>query len=133
MLKLNNKGFAISGILYATLILFLILMLGTLSTLASGKFLLDKTKNDLIDKLNGNESIEIIMDYTKVTVTKGTEYVLNPLDGISAYNSAGEKIEIIDYSVYPEFDINTTGVYQITYTVTVGNTTEKAVRRIIVE
>ncbi|MGE5456224.1 MAG: hypothetical protein ACM3O4_03885 [Ignavibacteriales bacterium] len=55
ILKINNKGLVISGILYATLILFLVLMLGVLSILANSKYLLDKTKNDLVDKLNSEE------------------------------------------------------------------------------
>ncbi|MDD2435237.1 MAG: hypothetical protein PHO63_03180 [Bacilli bacterium] len=53
MVKLNNKGFAVSGIIYSILILFVVLLLGILSVLASNKFLLDKTKNDLMSKLNG--------------------------------------------------------------------------------
>lgn len=50
-MKLNNKGFAISGILYSLLILFLSLFIGLLGILASTKFSYDKVKNDIINKL----------------------------------------------------------------------------------
>ena len=41
---LNNKGFAISGFLYSSLILFLTLMLGILVILSTRKTLLDSIK-----------------------------------------------------------------------------------------
>ena len=43
-MKLNEKGFAISGVLYSLLILFVTLFLGVLTILASTKFSLDKIK-----------------------------------------------------------------------------------------
>ncbi len=52
MLKLNNKGFAVSGIIYSILILFLILIFGILSILGSRKLILDKFKNDVMNELN---------------------------------------------------------------------------------
>lgn len=40
----NNKGFAISGILYSSLILFLTLILGMLVMATNRKIILDKEK-----------------------------------------------------------------------------------------
>lgn len=51
-MKLNNKGFAISGVLYSLLILFITLFLAILTILASTKFSLDKVKNDITNKLD---------------------------------------------------------------------------------
>ena len=49
---MNNKGFAVSGIIYSILILFLILIFGVLSILGSRKLILDKLKNDVMNELN---------------------------------------------------------------------------------
>ena len=54
---LNNKGIAISGILYAALILFMTLMLGILVMATSRKVLLDKEKIDILKELEGSEII----------------------------------------------------------------------------
>lgn len=53
-MKLNNKGFAISSIIYSILILFLILIFGLLSILGTRKLMFDKTKSDIMHKLNGD-------------------------------------------------------------------------------
>ena len=49
---MNNKGFAVSGIIYSILILFLILIFGILSILGARKLVLDKLKNDIMNELN---------------------------------------------------------------------------------
>jgi len=132
MLKLNNKGFAISGILYATLILFLILMLGTLSILASGKFLLDKTKNNLVSKLNYEDYIEIFLDYTEIKVGKDYSNMPSLLEGVTLTDYYGNKLAgEIDYDT--NLNIAVPGTYQVTYTATSGNKTVEAIRTIIVE
>ena len=46
--KLNNKGFAITSIIYSMLLLFIILMTLTILTLGRKKVLLDKTKNETL-------------------------------------------------------------------------------------
>ena len=53
-----KNGFAISGIIYSILILFLILIFGILSILGSRKMILDKLKNDVMNDLN-NEVFEL--------------------------------------------------------------------------
>lgn len=61
---MNNKGFAISGIMYATLVIFLILLLGILGTLGSRKVILDKTKKDILNKLNNYSLKSYDFSYT---------------------------------------------------------------------
>lgn len=51
--KLNNKGFAITGILYTLFVMFLLLMLSVLSGLSSKKNLLEKVTNDYEDTYLG--------------------------------------------------------------------------------
>ena len=55
---LNNKGMAISGILYSILVLFIVLVFGVLSVLASTKYSFDKFRKDIIAKLSQEENIE---------------------------------------------------------------------------
>ena len=52
---LNNKGFAISGIIYSILILFLLLIFSILAILGSRKLIIDKFKLDVLNKIYGNE------------------------------------------------------------------------------
>lgn len=53
-MKLNNKGFAISGVLYSLLILFVTLFMGILTILGTTKFSFDKIKNDIINKMENS-------------------------------------------------------------------------------
>ena len=68
-MKLNNKGFAITGILYSVLILFLALLLGILGIVSSRKILLDKTKSEIINKLNDVNIGEIALPGVDVNIT----------------------------------------------------------------
>ncbi|MBE6149417.1 MAG: hypothetical protein E7170_01675 [Firmicutes bacterium] len=52
---MNNKGFAISSIIYAILILFLALIVGILGLLGNRKIILDKLKDNVIAKINNEE------------------------------------------------------------------------------
>lgn len=51
-MKLNNKGFALTSIIYMLIVLFLMIMLLVLSNLAQRKVVLDKIKNDVKNELN---------------------------------------------------------------------------------
>lgn len=51
-MKLNNKGFALTSIIYMLIVLFLIMMLLILANLAQRKVVLDKIKYDVKTKLN---------------------------------------------------------------------------------
>lgn len=58
-MKLNDRGFAVSGIIYSILILFLVLIFAVLTVLGSRKLILDKLKNDVMTELNSGEVKEI--------------------------------------------------------------------------
>ncbi len=62
MKKMNNKGFAISGILYSLLILFITLFMGILIILATSKFSFDKIKNDIRKKLETEVYKDIVLN-----------------------------------------------------------------------
>ncbi len=62
MKKMNNKGFAISGILYSLLILFMTLFMGILIILATSKFSFDKIKNDIRKKLETEVYKDIVLN-----------------------------------------------------------------------
>lgn len=65
-MNLNNKGFAISGILYPLFILFLVLILGVIGTLSASKAVLDSNKSDVEKKLNMGR-----IDYVDVLIVGG--------------------------------------------------------------
>ncbi|MDO4963727.1 MAG: hypothetical protein Q4E75_06520 [bacterium] len=51
MLKLNNKGFAISTVMYLVLILAIVLFTLTLSVLSNRKNILDKQKEEALNTI----------------------------------------------------------------------------------
>ena len=51
-MKLNNKGFALTSIIYMLIVLFLMILLLILANLAQRKVVLDKIKNDVKENLN---------------------------------------------------------------------------------
>jgi len=59
---MNKKGFAISGLVYSILILFLILITGILGILGSRKIVLDKMKNNVISDLNDEQLVNVYQD-----------------------------------------------------------------------
>lgn len=78
-MKLNNKGFAISTIMYLILILGVIIITSALLILSDRKIILDKQKNEALDDIYGikcKSNSEII---TGVEIQCGTEmfYVIN--------------------------------------------------------
>ena len=74
---MNKKGFAISGMIYAILVLFLFLVFGLLSLLGSRKMVLDRLKNDVMAELNGESlatNYDVIISNIAVTdITSGVE------------------------------------------------------------
>lgn len=64
-MKLNNKGFAISSVLYSLLILAISLMFGIIAVLVSRKMTLDKIKMSVKNDING-EIINTPVEYTGI-------------------------------------------------------------------
>ena len=118
-MKLNNKGFAISGVLYPIFVLFLILLFGTISNLATAKAVIDRNKIDIEKQLNGdNVNPYFVMDGHDITITTGYSYT--PTTGVKAYSSEGKELGLEQITVIsePVFNNNLDGVYNITYSVT---------------
>ena len=57
---LNNKGFAISGIMYAILIISLLLVVGTLKTLQNRKTIIDKVKLETVNAVDSNNYQQLL-------------------------------------------------------------------------
>ena len=55
---MNNKGFAIRGIIYTILLIFLIVLAGILSLFNSRKNVLDNLKNKVVGEVNTTSSIQ---------------------------------------------------------------------------
>ncbi|MCI8778556.1 MAG: hypothetical protein HFI87_05345 [Bacilli bacterium] len=64
--KLNNRGFAITSIIYSMLLLFIVLMTLVILTLSRKKTMLDKSKNETIDFLT---DISRQYDYPEVNLS----------------------------------------------------------------
>ena len=63
-MKFNNKGFAISSIMYLILVITIILVSLTLALLNNRKLILDKIKIDVLNKINE----ENFYDASKIVV-----------------------------------------------------------------
>lgn len=125
-MKIDNRGFAISGILYPVFILFIALIFGIVGILASSKSLLDKIKLEIEMELNG-ESLNpiLLMNGEDVSVAKGYQFSI--YDGVKAFAYDGKEIgpEQINYDIYPSLnvdsnkivDTSTPGEYTVVYTV----------------
>ena len=72
-MKLNNKGFALTSIIYMLIVLFLMILLLILANLAQRKAVLDKIKNDI--KTNLNQGIPInTSELPYLNITTGIYY-----------------------------------------------------------
>ncbi len=73
MIKLNNKGFAISTIIYSTLILFLMVMLSFLQAISTSKNKLELAST----------SAKEIISYSNIDINfeLGSEYYITPYRG----------------------------------------------------
>lgn len=63
---MNNKGFAISGILYSILVLFLVIIALFLFNMQGKKYILDTLKNDTMDSIDGINSRKMRIDAREV-------------------------------------------------------------------
>lgn len=126
MRKLNNHGFAVSGILYPILVLFLMLVIGLLSIMSSRKTVFDRTKNEILDELNDPNSLKepqvtvIGKDITILNNTNVPNFNFDLKENVTAISS--DEVEFkkneITVSSSPAFNQGKSGVYKITYSVT---------------
>ena len=83
---MNNKGFAITGILYSILVLFIVLIALLLFSLQNKKTILDRMKEDTLESIEKNVQRNANYDID------ASEFELN-IDGLDADNVA----DALDY------------------------------------
>ena len=110
-LRLNNKGLAVSGIIYSILILFLILIFGILGILGSRKMILDKLKNDVLEQLNqSNEG------------PSSASFALDSWDTIAEMVRTGKALEVYNVGDTKEVTVDGyTNGDETTFTVRIAN------------
>ena len=74
-MKLDNKGVAISGILYAVMILFLTIIISLLALISNRKMVLDKYKREVKELINNSEEtfgarIQFANNTTSIKITE---------------------------------------------------------------
>jgi len=79
---MNNKGFAITGILYTLLLVFITILLMLLFNFQNKKNVLDKLKSDTLEDLSnyGIDASEVIFEsdyeeWTPETVKEALDYI----------------------------------------------------------
>ena len=91
-MKLNNKGFALTSIIYMLIVLFLMIMLLVLANLATRKVVLDKMKNDVKTNLNQGGSINS-QDLPYQNITSGIYY--ETLELAFKHAKTGDTIKVL--------------------------------------
>ena len=96
----NNKGFAISSVVYAMLVLFLGLILLILGNLASRKAMFDKEKKDILSRFNNGDNVEELCTLTEGNLYEaGSKYVCDVGDGelktFYALETNGDNVSLI--------------------------------------
>ena len=74
-MKLNNKGFAISTIMYMILIMAVVLMVLTLALFSSRKLILDKTKEVAKDNIYSTSKLPSLYQEVEYIESTGTQYI----------------------------------------------------------
>lgn len=106
---MNNKGFAVSGIIYGILVLFIILLIALLSMFNSRKTVLDELKEKVLNQVGSNiELKEFSYDKTneiyehKIQLKGYYNIILNNVNGsklsTNIYLAEGEKLYLKIYN-----------------------------------
>ena len=95
-MKLNNKGFAVSSVMYSLLILAVSLMFGILAILVSRKMTLDKIKDNVRSTVNG-DIVKVPEEYKGIApnvYAVGTHITYADLDWIVVKDN-GNKVTVV--------------------------------------
>ncbi len=118
-MKLNNKGFAISSMLYSILLLFLMLIVGVLAILGNRKVILDKVKNEIVTDLTQNRAYSFSYahkDILLANTSKVSNFTFDLLDDVKVIDQNGNVIHTeITTTSEPTFDSTKNGTYLVTY------------------
>lgn len=75
-MKLNNKGFAVSAIIYSVLVLFLLILIAFLSLMSSARIFANKSNEGVIESLT-----EEIIPINQMVGVGGVSYYMTPYSG----------------------------------------------------
>lgn len=119
-MKLNNRGFAISSMLYSILLLFLMLIVGVLAILGNRKIILDKVKNEIVTDLTQNKAFDISFEHKNILLantSKVSDFTFSLMDGVKVIDQNGNVIDTpITTTSSPTFNSAVNGTYTVTYT-----------------
>jgi len=93
---MNNKGFAVSGIIYGILVLFIILLIALLSMFNSRKTVLDELKDKVLNEVGSNVEIKDFT-YTKNNITEEYKVLIKGYYKIELKNINGS---ILSTNIY---------------------------------
>ena len=113
-MKLNNKGFAISSVMYSLLILAISLMFGIIAVLVSRKMTLDKIKINVKKDVNG-ETINTPTEYTGVpagSYQKGQDIMYAGLNWKVLNDNGANVTVVLDDAVSISADSVNFGTYK---------------------
>ena len=133
-MKLNNKGFAITGILYAVMVLFLTLVVSLLAMVSNRKLALDKYKKSVKNNLNEYEEtygarVQIAPDTIYVRVNENELINFDLKRDVSACLRGGSSVgdlntlcqaneaditNLLNYKIYDETGNEVIGFYSNT-------------------
>ncbi len=123
---MNNKGFAISSMIYSILLLFLMLTLGVFVLLGSRKMILDKVKSEIITDIIQYKTYLFSFEHKDILLTntsKVSNFEFSLLDGVKVMDQNGNVVETeITVASEPTFDSTQNGSYHITYTANYNGT-----------
>ena len=109
-MRINNKGFAISSMLYSILLLFLMLLLGVFAILGSRKVILDKIKSEIVTDLTQNRSYNFLFEHQNILLantSKVSNFNFTLLDGVKIVDQNGNTV-----------DSTVNGTYRVSYVAT---------------
>lgn len=115
---MNRKGFAISGLVYGILIIFLLLVFSALSILVGRSSTLSKIRTDALNTVMGKSSVNSINGLPNLVVDWTTMYVNNEISTLSFdYLTLGASSPSgLDITASTSFALNHVGTeYDITF------------------
>lgn len=131
--NLNNSGFAIAGMLYTLLIIFLALIFSFLLMLNNRKTILDQIKKDVYNDLSGIVSVEVSIDLNDLpkVIVEGNSYSLP-----SNFVNTSKDIENIVCKIDDEIVIDTSllnpGYYTISCQIIAGDISDSVEKELYV-
>lgn len=109
-MKLNNKGFVASTLMYSLLVLFLFLILGLIALLSNRKMILDKLKNDIKEEVNSTKKYTYYENGTPIYFNPVTNKICGDYTEKNSLN--GVKTGCLKWYIFND-DINRSSVTMI--------------------